>query len=99
MTDRLPATIASAVGAREEISLRLALPDDDVAIHRLSELASRQLSGRVVLVAEADGEILAAASADGCVIGDPFRVTLDVAELLRLRAAQLRAAARAVAAA
>jgi hypothetical protein len=27
------------------------------------------------------------------VVGDPFRVTLDVAELLRLRSSQLRAAA------
>ena len=46
MTDRLPSTIASAVGAREEISLRLALPADDAAIQRLSELAGRRLSGR-----------------------------------------------------
>ncbi len=93
MTDRLPSTIASAVGARAEISLRLALPADDAAIHQLSELASRQLAERVVLVAEADGELLAAADANGCVISDPFRVTLDVVELLRLRAFQLRAAA------
>jgi hypothetical protein len=93
MTRRLPATIASAVGARDEIALRLALPADDVAIERLSQLASRRLSAGVVLVAEADGEILAAADPHGCVISDPFRVTIDVVELLRLRAAQLRAAA------
>ena len=93
MTDRLPATIALAVGAREEISLRLALPADEVAIERLSQLAGRRLSAGVVLVAEADGEILAAADPNGCVISDPFRVTLDVVELLRLRASQLRSAA------
>jgi hypothetical protein len=92
MTDRLPSTIASAVGAREQISLRLALPADDAAIHQLSELAGRELSG-VVLIAEADGALLAAADAGGCVVSDPFRVTLDVVELLRLRAAQLRAVA------
>jgi hypothetical protein len=92
MSDRLPSTIASAVGAREEISLRLALPTDDAALERLSELAGRRLSG-VVLVAEADGVLLAAADADGCVVSDPFRVTLDVTELLRLRSAQLRAVA------
>jgi hypothetical protein len=94
MTSRLPSTIASAVGAREEISLRVALPADDAAIGRLSELASRQLTN-VVLVAEADGEILAAADACGSVISDPFRVTLDIVELLRLRAAQLRSASAA----
>ena len=93
MTGRLPSTIASAVGAREAISLRLALPADDVALWRLSEVAGRQLSPGTVLVVESDGEILAAADADGHVISDPFRVTLDVAELLRLRTAQLRAAA------
>ena len=43
---------------------------------------------------EADGELVAAASpAGGEVVSDPFRVTLDVVELLRLRASQLRAAA------
>ena len=93
MSGRLPSTIASAVGAREEISLRLALPADDVAIERLSQLAGRRLSAGVVLLAEADGEILAAADPNGCVISDPFRVTLDVVELLRLRASQLRSAA------
>ncbi len=93
MSNRLPSTIASEVGAREEISLRLALPADDAALHRLAELASSRLPVGTVLVAEADGEILAAADPDGLVISDPFRVTLDVVELLRLRAAQLRAAA------
>jgi hypothetical protein len=93
MTRRLPSTIASAVGAREEISLRLAHPADDAALERLSELAGRRLSAGIVLVAEADGEILAAADGSGRVISDPFRVTLDVAELLRLRAGQLRQAA------
>ncbi len=93
MTSRLPLTIASAVGAREEIALRLALPADEASLWRLSELADRPLPQGIVLVAESDGELLAAADADGHVIGDPFRVTVDVAELLRLRAAQLRAAA------
>lgn len=93
MTRRLPPTIASAVGAREEIALRLALPADDAALNQLAELSSRQLPVGRVLIAEADGEVLAAADTDGRVVSDPFRVTVDVVELLRLRAAQLRAAA------
>ena len=93
MTRRLPSTFASAVGSREEISLRLAHPAHDAALDRLADLASRTLPAAAVLVAEADGEILAAADADGHVISDPFRVTIDIVELLRLRASQLRAAA------
>jgi hypothetical protein len=93
MTGRLPATIASAVGARGEIALRLALPADDAALQRLSGLSERRLRDGAVLVAEADGEVLAAADARGTVISDPFRVTIDVVELLRLRASQLRLAA------
>ena len=47
-----------------------------------------------LLVVEVDGELVAAApAAGGDVVSDPFRVTLDVAELLRLRSSQLRAAA------
>jgi hypothetical protein len=93
MTDRLPTTIASAVGARDEIALRLAHPADDAAIRRLADLSDRRIPSGRVLVAEVDGEILAAADAGGCVVRDPFRVTVDVVELLRLRASQLRAAA------
>jgi len=93
VTDRLPATIASAVGAREEISLRLAVPADDAALDQLATLAGQRRPHGRVIVAKVDGEILAAAAPDGCIVSDPFRVTLDVAELLRLRTAQLRAAA------
>jgi hypothetical protein len=93
MSDRLPSTIASAVGAREEIALRLAHPADDAVLHRLADLSGRRVPSGRVLVAEVDGEVVAAADPDGCVVSDPFRVTIDVAELLRLRASQLRAAA------
>ena len=47
-----------------------------------------------ILVAESDGDVVAASSTlRGDVVADPFRVTLDVSELLRLRTSQLRAAA------
>lgn len=95
MTSRgLPATVASAVGGRGIISIRRALPSDGLALERLEQLAERRLPGVSLLVVEVDGEMVAAAPAcGGQVVADPFRVTLDVEELLRLRSSQLRAAA------
>jgi hypothetical protein len=90
---RLPSTIASTVGSREEIALRLAHPADDAALDRLSQLAGRRLPEPALLVAEADGHVVAAASAEGDVISDPFAVTIDVVELVRMRVGQLRRAA------
>jgi hypothetical protein len=90
---RMPSTIASVVGSRREIALRLAHPADDAAVARLAELAGRHLTGRPLLVAEVDGQLVAVADEAGEVLGDPFRVTVDVAELLRVRVAQLRRAA------
>ena len=94
MTSRVPATVASAVGGRSSIVIRYARPADGPALGRLAGLADRQLPSTLLLVAEADGELVAAAPATGGdVVTNPFRVTLDVVELLRLRASQLRAAA------
>jgi len=94
MTSRgLPATVASAVGGRGTISIRRALPADAAAIERLEALAERRLPDVALLVVEVDGELVAAAPAcGGQPVSDPFRVTIDVAELLRLRSSQLRAA-------
>ena len=94
MTSRVPATVASAVGGRDSIVIRHARPADGPALARLEGLAGRSLGNEPILVVEADGELVAAASPTGGeVVSDPFRVTLDVVELLRLRASQLRAAA------
>jgi hypothetical protein len=94
MTSRLPATVASAVGGRGTISIRRARPADGRAIARLEALADRRLPAGPILLAEVDGELVAAVPEDGGqAVSDPFRVTLDVAELLRLRSSQLRAAA------
>ena len=94
MTSRIPATVASAVGGRGTISIRHARPADGEALARLQGLADRRLPDVQLLVVEVDGELVAAApAAGGDVVSDPFRVTLDVAELLRLRSSQLRAAA------
>ena len=71
-----------------------ALPADGPALERLEQLAERRLAAGPLLLVEVDGELVAAAPASGGhVVADPFRVTLDVEELLRLRSSQLRAAA------
>ena len=93
MRRRLPSTIASAVGARSRITIREAVPADADAVERLAIFAGAHTPVGRVLVAEADGELVAAVGEDGRVIADPFRVTVDVVELLRLRASQLRALA------
>jgi hypothetical protein len=95
MTSRLPAIVSSAVGGRSTIVIRYARPADAAALARLAELADRRLPDTLLLVAEADGELVAAAPAvsPGDVVTDPFRVTADVVDLLRLRSRQLREAA------
>jgi hypothetical protein len=94
MTSRVPATVASAVGGRSRILIRYACPADGPALAQLQGLAGRTLGREPILLAEADGDLVAATSTlDGTVVTDPFRVTLDVSELLRLRTSQLRAAA------
>ena len=94
MRSRVPATVASAVGGRDRIVLRFARAADGGSLARLEGLSGRTLGPEPILVAESDGDLVAAASTgDGKVVSDPFRVTLDVSELLRLRTSQLRAAA------
>jgi len=94
MKSRVPATVASVVGGRGRIVIRFAQPSDGPALARLEGLSARSLGAEPILVAESDSELVAAVSAGGGdVVSDPFRVTLDVTELLRLRTRQLRAAA------
>jgi hypothetical protein len=94
MKSRVPATVASAVGGRSTIVIRYACPTDGAALARLEGLSGRSLGVDPILVAESDEELVAAVSTSGGeIVSDPFRVTLDVTELLRLRTQQLRAAA------
>ena len=91
MSSRAPATVASAVGGRGSIVIRPANADDRPALDRLQALAERRLPDVPLIVAEVDGDLLAAApTTGGAVVSDPFRVTLDAAELLRLLSSQLR---------
>lgn len=79
------------------VTLRPAAESDLRALQRLAELDSAGSLAGTVLVAEVNGELLAAYSVQGRrAIADPFRPTADLVALLRVRADQLadRAGAR-----
>jgi len=74
-----------------QISIRSAHQDDHAELWRIATLDSALVHEGPLLVAEADGEIVAALSlGDGGVIADPFRRTAAAVDLLRLRAGQVR---------
>jgi hypothetical protein len=76
-----------------DVRVRPARDADAVALRLLEQLAESPPLAGEVLLAEVDGELVAACSlADGRTIGDPFRHTLAVRELLVLRARQLAGA-------
>ena len=63
-------------------------------LRNLAALTDREPPDAPVLLAEADGRLIAALSTrTGEAVTDPFVVTNDVVALLRLRAAQLDRAA------
>jgi hypothetical protein len=78
------------------VTLRHATPDDRGALERLAALDEADIPAGPLLVADVDDRPVAAlALGDGAVIADPFVATSDPVALLRLRASQLSAAARA----
>ena len=75
------------------IVVRDAYPDDALALQRLAALDDRPALRGHVLVAELDGELVAATSlSSDRTIADPWRRTADLVKLLELRASQLRRA-------
>ena len=85
------AGMAATVPA-DGLVIRLARPDDAVALGRLAALDSQRPPAGAVLLAEVGGELWAAAPlGGGPALGDPFRPTSELVELLRIRAGQLRA--------
>lgn len=72
---------------------------DGTALARLATLDGRRLPKGSFLVAEAHGEIVAAApiDSDEPALGDPFRDTADLRHLLELQARSIRARGGAVA--
>ena len=79
--------------ADADVRIRYARQDDDAALRRLAALDSASVPAAPLLVGEVDGELRAALSlVDSAVIADPFRPTVALVELLRVRSAQLGAA-------
>jgi hypothetical protein len=78
----------------DTIIIRRAGAADGPVLARLAALDSVPVPGEDSLVAEADGVAVAALDlTDGHVVADPFAPTSDVVELLRMRAARVRATA------
>jgi hypothetical protein len=74
----------------EPVTLRLARPDDAAALLRLTQLDCRPEPRGSYVLAEIDGEIVAALSLEaGELVGNPFRATAHLRPLLELRAKQL----------
>ena len=75
----------------EAVTVRLARHEDMAAVRRLVQRdGGHELAGPVLL-AEAEGQLLAARSLeDGSAVADPFRHTAHLAELLALRSVHLR---------
>lgn len=73
------------------VTLRYASAADAGALYRLAELESVSAPLGAALVAEVDGRLRAVLPLDGGpAIADPRHNGLDLVELLRLRAVQLR---------
>jgi hypothetical protein len=77
----------------DRFTIRVADPDDAVALQRLAALDSKPLPPGRLLVAEVDGELWAAVSLhDPHDVADPFRPSGELVLLLHERARQLAGA-------
>jgi len=79
----------------DTITIRAAAPGDAATLRRLAALDSADALAGPALLAEVGGTAAAAiALGDGAVVADPFRLTTDLVELLRLRRARLAGSER-----
>jgi hypothetical protein len=73
------------------INIRFSTEVDRAAVAELAELDGHAAPQGEALLAEVDGRIVAAVGvADGVAVADPFVLTRDTLDLLRLRAEQER---------
>jgi hypothetical protein len=83
-----------AFTAAPSVLIRAARGSDGSALARVAALDSAGVPAGELIVAEADGVVVAARSLrTGAVIADPFRPTADVVALLAVRAAGMTAPA------
>jgi hypothetical protein len=74
----------------EQITIRLAYPDDGGALRALAALDSANPIAEPALIAEAGGKMRAALSlVDGAVVADPFESSEQLIVLLQVHAAQI----------
>ena len=93
--DAQPARRVEPVVA-ESIAIRCATEADRASLQRLATLDSVAARPGEMLIAEVGDEAVAAIHvASGETIADPFRPTVELVELLRLRAERLRDASQA----
>jgi len=86
-------TMAFLLAAAPTVVIRAARGSDGETLNRLAALDSARVPTGDLLLAEAEGTVVAAHSpTTGATIADPFRRTAEVVELLELRGAMLRAA-------
>jgi hypothetical protein len=77
------------------VTVRFATPDDARELRRLAQLDSGPVPDGEALVAEVDGQLLAALPlGSGRALADPFRPTAGLVRLLELRESQLRGRGR-----
>ena len=75
------------------ITIRPAYADDESALRRLAALDSAAVPSGSLMVAEVEGELRVAVSADDLTaIADPFHLTADLVELVRDHVTRSRAA-------
>jgi hypothetical protein len=80
------------VRSPENVTIRRAVAGDGASLVRLAQLDSKRLPSGSFLMAEVDGQPWAAIELEtGEVLADPFHPTADLAEMLWLRAARIRA--------
>jgi hypothetical protein len=85
--------LALSLAVAPTVVIRAARGSDGDSLRRLAALDSARVPAGDVLVAEAEGAVVAAHSpTTGATIADPFRRTAEMVQLLELRGAMLRAA-------
>jgi len=73
------------------ITIRISTEADSARIHELAELDGHAAPKGEAVLAEVNGRLVAAVGvADGVAVADPFMLTSDTLEVLRVRAEQER---------
>jgi hypothetical protein len=84
-----PATVESAPGGYDAVTIRRATGADGPALERLAQLEGRPTPAGPALVAEVGRRVLAARSLDGVTLAHPFHPTSELVSLLEMRARHL----------